>query len=53
MMNVIDLDEKRKKEQRSDSPTKDEKIKAIYNTIDILIEMLDDLKSDLTEVLNE
>ena len=56
MLEVVDLDEKRKKEERSEGRTKDEKIAAMYamcNTIDNLIDILKDLKGDLTEVLNE
>ena len=60
MLEVVDLDEKRKKEERSEGRTKDEKIAAMYDafgemadTINNLIDILNDLKGDLTEVLNE
>ena len=52
MLEVIDLDEKRKKEQEPQR-SKDEKIENMYNTIDHLIDILHDLRGELTEVLNE
>ena len=52
MLEVVDLDEKRKKEQ-APQRSKDEKIESIYNTIDHLIDLLHDLRGELTEVMNE